>query len=105
MASVIQPFKCDPEYYGLAVISCGIDHQLQSVMITKTLSQCTKNLVAVCILDKGLRVLRILRSSLTFFAKIQERLVWYDLSAGQSYMVLFIISCRIKVDISVENIE
>ena len=56
-------------------------------------------------LDKGLRVLRILRSSLTYFAKMQERLVWYDLSAGLSYMVLFIISCRIKVDISVEYIE
>ena len=34
------------------MISCGIDHQLQSVMITNTLSQCTKNLLAVCITDK-----------------------------------------------------
>ena len=37
---------------GLAVISCGIDHQLQSVMIPNTPSQCTKNLLAVCITDK-----------------------------------------------------
>ena len=49
--------------------------------------------------------LRILRPSLTYFAKMKERLVWYDSLAGQYYMVLFIISCRIKVDISVKNIE
>ena len=38
--------------YTFAVISCGIDHQLQSAIITNTLSQCTKNLLAICITDK-----------------------------------------------------
>ena len=31
----------------LAVISCGIDHRLQNVMLTKY-TKCTKNLLDVC---------------------------------------------------------
>ena len=46
--------NCGPEYiYILAVISCGTDHKLQSVMTINTLHQVHKNLINVCITVKA----------------------------------------------------
>jgi len=39
--------------YVLAVISCGTDYQLQSVMIINTVHQVYKNLIDVCITGKA----------------------------------------------------
>ena len=39
--------------YVLAVISCGTDHQLQSVTIINTVHQEHKNLIDVCITGKA----------------------------------------------------
>ena len=54
MANAIQSFhdsfaciKFGPEYI-CTVISCGTDHQLQSVMIINTVHQVHKNLLNVC---------------------------------------------------------
>jgi len=39
--------------YVLTVISCGTDHQLQSVTIINTVHQVQKNLIDVCITGKA----------------------------------------------------